>query len=202
MSKASLKRRGGICIFVDEENIGEKEQLNYGEAITAIDLNAVAPMKSSKCCYCGSIIKSDVSTEKASNKAIGKFNSNGRGSWFERTKLKYAFRKRRQQPSGGRCQCGALGEFACHKAFHKCHNNIIIIVNSLTTINDNNNKNNNNTNINVLKTYLDAKNTKQNRLPHSGFRCLLTDLTAPVSQKMHLSNLRICIYPFSSTQSL
>ncbi|XP_065359270.1 octopamine receptor beta-3R-like [Calliphora vicina] len=136
-SKSSLKRRGGICIFVDEEEVEQmidptmptaQQHQQHGTKSITFNVNSSFKRKSrggnksNKCLYCGSDLKAQQQQQQTSLKTenyskhrdnnnrhdIKQMRKTRNLSLWHRTRYWYYIN--RKQPRNG-CQCGANGEF-------------------------------------------------------------------------------------------
>uniref|UniRef100_A0A1B0FI84 G-protein coupled receptors family 1 profile domain-containing protein n=1 Tax=Glossina morsitans morsitans TaxID=37546 RepID=A0A1B0FI84_GLOMM len=119
-NKSSLKRRGGICIFVDEEEIEQMIEQNAaaGQGNKTITFSANTSFKSktkaNKCCYCGSDLQTQIRNEGINNNESSSKEERDKQmhrDYHKQPKLKifhssrWLSKNRKQSFTG--CKCGA-----------------------------------------------------------------------------------------------
>ncbi|KAI9585026.1 octopamine receptor beta-3R isoform X1 [Glossina fuscipes] len=120
-NKSSLKRRGGICIFVDEEEIEQMIEQNTaaGQGNKTITFSANTSFKgktkANKCCYCGSDLQMQIRNEGINNNESsskgGERDKQMDREHRQQSKLKifhssrWLSKNRKQSFTG--CKCGA-----------------------------------------------------------------------------------------------
>lgn len=121
-----MKRRGGICIFVDEEEIEQMIEQNAaaGQGNKTITFSANTSFKSktkaNKCCYCGSDLQTQIRNEGINNNESSSKEERDKQmhrDYHKQPKLKifhssrWLSKNRKQSFTG--CKCGAAtGEFS------------------------------------------------------------------------------------------